>query len=106
MIYGATAILTSGTNGAGIGVGISVQSSGALIKYNKVEDCGYHGIYFDGSNTIVQNNFVNRYCQNQYDGGGIYTTNTSNTTCTGTKVLGNIVINTPTTAVYNATIIK
>ena len=102
MIYGATAILTSGTNAAGIGVGISVPSDGTLIKYNKVEDCGYHGIRFYGSNTTVQNNFVNRYCQNQYDGGGIYTINGSNTTCTGTKVLGNIVINTTTTAVYNA----
>ena len=93
MIYGATAILMSGTNGANTGVGISIPAAGTLIKNNSVEYSGYDGIVFYGTNTTVQNNFVNLYCQNNHDGAGIYTYNGSNVACTGTKVFGNIVTN-------------
>ena len=52
----------------------AVQSCGdsAKIVNNTIDTTGYIPIYFTGSDVLVENNFIDRYCFNLDDGGGIY----------------------------------
>lgn len=42
------------------------------IENNRVDTSGYVGIEFDGSNALIKNNYVNYFCFNKDDAGGIY----------------------------------
>ena len=64
----------TGTGGATYG-GIVCLGANSLIEYNRVDSVGYRGIYFFGSYSTVQNNYVSNFCTNLHDGGGIYTWN-------------------------------
>jgi hypothetical protein len=101
MIYGAVRPLLSGINGSGCSTAINATSSGTTIEYNTIENTGYCGIRFLGSNVTVQKNFINNYCRVNHDGGGIYSYNGNNTTYSGTVVQHNIVLNSTTTAPGN-----
>jgi len=53
---------------------VSVSAANnVLIENNVVDSAGLTGIQFQGSNALVQNNFVNHYCLRLDDGAGIYT---------------------------------
>src|SRR4029079_19079487 len=65
-----------------------------LIEYNTIDSTGFIGIRFLGSNTIIQNNYVNHYCLTLRNGAGIYTYNGSTSaTRSGIQILNNIVLN-------------
>ncbi|MEO9145341.1 MAG: right-handed parallel beta-helix repeat-containing protein, partial [Ginsengibacter sp.] len=72
----AGSILTTGDN--------------ALVQYNNIDSSGYNGIFFDGNNTKIRNNFINHSCVIKDDGAGIYT----NGIKVGREISGNIVLNT------------
>lgn len=52
----------------------AIQSCGdsAKIINNTIDTTGYIPIYFTGSDVLIENNFINRYCFLLDDGGGIY----------------------------------
>jgi len=76
----------------GVLIGIEANTKGSVIENNKVINAGYHGIRFYGDSTVVKNNYVDSFCINKDDGGGIYTWNGSDATHTGIKVQNNIVL--------------
>jgi len=51
--------------------GISTTGENSVINNNKIENCGYSAIKFDGANTKVKNNFIDGFCYIKEDGGGI-----------------------------------
>ena len=83
-----------GQSGDGHGIGIQIVGSGNLVEYNEVLNTGYSGIFFSGNNAVIKNNFINNFCLTKDDGGGIYTnTEPTETSYTGRKITGNVVIN-------------
>lgn len=62
-----------------------------IIENNVITNSGYIGINFSGNNAIVRNNFVDTYCLNKSDGGGIYYGN--RTDLSNMTIDYNIVIN-------------
>jgi len=74
-------------------VGIETTTNSSVIKNNIVINSGYHGIRIYGDNTVVKNNYVDSFCINKDDGGGIYTWNGSNATHNGIKIQNNVVLN-------------
>lgn len=53
---------------------VSVSAANnVLIENNTIDSTGLSGIQFQGSNVLVQYNFVNHYCLRLDDGAGIYT---------------------------------
>jgi parallel beta-helix repeat protein len=77
----------------GVFVGIEAGTDNSVIQNNKVLNTGFIGIRFYGDNTIVKNNYVDTFCFNKDDGGGIYTWNGTNVTHTGMIVQNNVVLN-------------
>ncbi len=59
-------------NGDGAGIGIFVISDNSKVEYNEIINTGYSGIYFGGNSTEVSYNFIDNFCLNKGDGGGIY----------------------------------
>ncbi|MEO6305576.1 MAG: hypothetical protein ABIP51_20600 [Bacteroidia bacterium] len=80
------AIEVSGDNGTSVN-----NSNLTNIQYNFIDTVGYTGIYFNGSNIQIKNNFINYYCNLLDDGGGIYTY--ADTSSVNRVVDANIVIN-------------
>jgi len=83
-----------GDNGNGSYGGILTNGAGDNVGYNNVSTTGYIGIRFNGVNNNIHNNYVNGFCQVLLDGGGIYTANQTGTT-NSSKVINNIVMNSP-----------
>jgi parallel beta-helix repeat protein len=54
----------------GMYVGVS---TGGLIENNIVDTVGAAGIQFNGSDFVIQKNYVNYFCNVTHDNGGIYT---------------------------------
>jgi parallel beta-helix repeat protein len=84
-----------GKSGDGNGIGINGSGPGNLIEYNAVINSGYIGISYQGNNAVVKNNYVDGFCTNKDDGGGIYTWvgDTDPTIYSGRKIIGNIILN-------------
>jgi hypothetical protein len=85
-----------GGSGDAKGMGINSYGNSTLIEYNEIRNCGFQGIVFNGSNTTVKNNYVDTFCYNKDDGGGIYTfggVGTNIPYVSNRKVIGNIVLN-------------
>ncbi len=59
------------TVGSGLYTGIQMSNGQAL--YNRLTNCGYNGITWNGSGTLIQGNFVSTFNYIKDDGGGIYT---------------------------------
>ena len=88
--------------GDNTGFGIDAPGANSLIEYNTIQNCGYTGIKFFGSNTTINNNFINIFCTILRDGGGIYSWNGSpKSVQTGIKILNNIVLNNNTSSALN-----
>lgn len=73
MIFGSTAIYTVGTNTANLGYGICVKGEKSHIHDNSVINTGYNGIQFRNDSVIVEDNYIDGFCEILTDGGGIYT---------------------------------
>ena len=101
IIYGANAIVPDSRNGGIICHAIAATGEGSLFENNTIDNCGYVGIRFYGSNTIVQKNIINNFCMVNTDGGGIYSWNGTNATLSGTKVLYNILTSTKAQSTYS-----
>ena len=54
-------------------IAIKCVGDSCIIKNNIIEDIGYNGISFLGTNIIIENNFINFTNVDTDDGGGIYT---------------------------------
>ncbi len=80
-----------------IGIGVSSRYDNAIIENNRILNCGYSGINFQGLNTTVRYNYVDGACQTLDDGGGIYGsamgTYPNNTRTLGSVIDHNIVLN-------------
>ena len=52
----------------------AIQTCGddARILNNHIDTTGYTAVYFTGNGTLIENNYINRYCFLLDDGGGIY----------------------------------
>lgn len=90
MIFGAGCVYYSGTNNSGGLYGIAAQGNGSTFEYNVIDNIGYIGLKFRGSDVTVRYNYVTDFCQVNHDGGGIYTVNTLANAFSGTKVYNNI----------------
>lgn len=79
-----------GTGYADVALG-AFNIHSAKINYNRISNCGFNGISFNGdSTTTVNYNVIDTYCLKLDDGGAI-TTGDNNTY--GTKMIGNICMN-------------
>ncbi len=85
-------LIGMGGNSDGGYMAMDINGENSLIQYNSIENTGYVGIKFDGNNTVVSNNFLNRFNIVKNDGGGIYTYAGTGTPNTGQKVTGNIIL--------------
>jgi uncharacterized repeat protein (TIGR02059 family) len=54
-------------------MGMGVIGTNIQVSNCKVINTGYNGIYFSGSNILIENNYVDNFCTVKDDGGGIYT---------------------------------
>lgn len=70
---------------------ISTTGENSVIINNKIENCGYSAIKFDGANTKVKNNFINGFCYIKEDGGGIDMSGRQR--AIGSVIDGNIILN-------------
>jgi len=61
------------------------------VKNNNIFNNGYIGVFFNGRNIVVQNNFINNSCFILDDCGGIYTNDDQTLSHGGSKILGNII---------------
>lgn len=82
-----------GTSGEGKGIGINTFGDGNIIEYNEIKKTGYTGIYFNGNNVTIKNNFLDSFCMTKDDGAGIYTWQGDAPSFKNRKVIGNIIIN-------------
>ncbi|MCC5939719.1 MAG: right-handed parallel beta-helix repeat-containing protein [Lunatimonas sp.] len=90
----AASIPGRNANGDGSGVGIFAVSENILIERNKVTNIGYNGIQFNGTSTVVRQNFIDTFCLIKGDGGGVYTYGGHNNPDThGRKIERNIILN-------------
>ena len=77
------------------GTALYAVGAGSIIRYNRIRNVGYNGIFFADRNNKVEYNFIENTTLLKGDGGGIYTTQPpgSNPT-TGSQVRYNIILNT------------
>lgn len=73
------------------GVGIYNDGVSATITNNVLDSTGYSAISFEGTNTLIKNNWIKNFMQVKADGGGIYVV--GNTSTAGSIIRKNIVIN-------------
>jgi parallel beta-helix repeat protein len=81
-----------GRNGTAQYSGIIVsRGTDNVVQYNEVIQTGYNAItFYNQTNLLIKNNYVNGYCTVITDGGGIYTWHS---TSPGNRIVGNIVLN-------------
>lgn len=72
-IYNVGQIEGLSASGAGSAEAIIVSGSNTNILRNNIGLIGYTAIYYNGSNILVQKNYVDTYCNIRDDGGAIYT---------------------------------
>ncbi|MEO6135547.1 MAG: PA14 domain-containing protein [Ginsengibacter sp.] len=88
--------MVSGMGGKGeIGNCFAIHAPGinTLIDNNSIENVGYIPITFQGSNTVISNNYIDGFCLILHDGAGIYTHNATPVSQSGIKIQNNIVLN-------------
>jgi len=62
-----------GVNGNSTYIGMFNQGLSHTYYNNKLDSCGYMGIYWKGKYGLVQYNYITNYGSIKQDGGGIYT---------------------------------
>ncbi|MFB6318233.1 cadherin domain-containing protein [Saccharicrinis sp. FJH54] len=79
-------------------IGIRVLCDNSKVQFNRIENTGYSPILFNGSNVLIEKNYINNFCFLLDDGGGIYTyhglyTDVPKNRYSNRKVISNIVLN-------------
>ena len=74
-------------------IGIFIDGTNIECARNEIDKVGYHGLFFNGDEIYVKNNFINNFCNSLEDGGGIYTYNERKILHSLRKIEGNIVLN-------------
>ncbi|MDX2246079.1 MAG: right-handed parallel beta-helix repeat-containing protein [Bacteroidia bacterium] len=82
-----------GGNGNGEYLGIHMKGDNVLIEDNLIENIGYNGIYFLGSQVKVNRNIIKNGCLSKDDGAGIYTWSNGTVVETGREITNNIILN-------------
>lgn len=92
-----------GKSGELAGSGMALTGNNLVIMFNRVVNVGYCGISFYGSgvadigkagnNVRVENNFVDSFCTQKDDGGGIYAFGNADQTFVPRLIKNNIVTN-------------
>lgn len=78
MTVTSSQILNTGTiEGMSVGgdesyTGIISRGHYGTISYNTIYNCGYDGVRFNGEQSTVHHNFIDRYCFFKDDGAGVY----------------------------------
>jgi parallel beta-helix repeat protein len=75
------------------GSAVFIRGKKNILKYNRIIDVNYNGIFFAGPENTVAYNYIKNICMVKGDGGGIYTTQPGSNPTTGSVVSHNIVIN-------------
>nr|WP_321356797.1 LamG-like jellyroll fold domain-containing protein [uncultured Draconibacterium sp.] len=85
----------TGNDNYGGGIYIAGAEGNNIVRYNRIAETAYHGIYFSKPKNLVEYNFINHACMWKGDGGGIYGawSNHSLPGTIGTVVRYNIVLN-------------
>jgi parallel beta-helix repeat protein len=81
------------SGGHGEAIKISGVNGNNKIKYNRITNAGYNGIYFLRENNIIEYNFISNTLLLKSDGGGIYTSYNTKPGTHGSVVKHNIVLN-------------
>jgi parallel beta-helix repeat protein len=87
--HNSGAIAGMGNKNDGPYTGIIVYGNDVQIEYNNITNTGYNGIYFNGNNILIKNNFFDHFGFIKDDGGAIYSYGPQNG-ATGRRVIGNI----------------
>lgn len=72
---------------------IAITGSDNTISNCKIINTGYNGIYFDGSNILVENNYVDTHGLVKDDSGGLYTYTNAGVKRTNRIIRNNLVLN-------------
>ncbi|MEZ4825162.1 MAG: right-handed parallel beta-helix repeat-containing protein [Bacteroidia bacterium] len=81
-----------GGNGNGEYLGIHMKGDNVLIEDNLIENTGYNGIYFLGSQVKVNRNIIKNGCLTKDDGAGIYTWSNGTVVETGREITNNVIL--------------
>ena len=74
--------------------GMAIYGADGLTALNNtINNTGFIGINYTGSNNLIQNNYINNFCLTLDDGAGIYTFGGNNPTYYNRRIIGNIVVN-------------
>lgn len=65
-------VFGTGDAGSTSGMGMYLIGDSVLVQYNRFSNIGFIPIYFRRSSVYIKNNFINGFCYNKDDGGGIY----------------------------------
>lgn len=82
-----------GQNDNQANMGLLTAGTNNLVQYCRFDSIGYNGIYMNGNNTRILNNYITNFCVTTDDGGGIYASGEPN--ATGRIISGNVIMNTP-----------
>lgn len=82
-----------GLSGDNKGMGVFAAGHNSLVENNKILRSGYIGIRFAGNNTVIKDNFIDRFCLTKNDGGGIYSYGNRWVKNHGRKLINNIILN-------------
>lgn len=83
----------SGTGRYYYGSALFIGGRNNNVKYNRIIDTHYNGIFFAGPENRIEYNFIENVCLVKGDGGAIYTTQPGENPTTGSVIRYNIVIN-------------
>jgi hypothetical protein len=81
----------AGMGGSGEGQYFAIMNvNNAVVTLNNITNTGYTALSFGGTNSTIQNNYIDTYCFVKDDGSGIYC---GGQNFGGSKILSNIVLN-------------
>lgn len=83
----------SGTGRYYYGSAVFIVGKNNVVKYNRIIDTHYNGIFFAGPGNLIEYNFIENICLVKSDGGGVYTTQPGSNPTTGSVIRYNLVKN-------------
>ncbi|MFT3932608.1 MAG: T9SS type A sorting domain-containing protein [Chitinophagaceae bacterium] len=89
-VYNSGLVPGATKSGEGAGQGIALTGDNNIIQKCSVINSGLNGINFEGNNNTVTRNFVDSFCLNKDDGGGIYTYTSDYSTISNNIILHGI----------------
>ena len=94
-VFDEIGLTGTGRDNYGGGIYLAGAEGNNIVRYNRIAETAYHGIYWSKPNNLIEYNFINHACLWKGDGGGIYAawSNHSLPGTTGSVVRNNIVLN-------------